>query len=787
MDWSCHQARLNDIQNLRQIDEACDSQDRPDKMSNPIVKVTPIEILMIPDSPRDNLYLLPGSQNEMTYPLKPNCLLQWFEENGDKIVEKEAESLLVGNFAAEITAVDFVATKLAYHDEYPQPDILPSGLLRDEGDPRPCSTSVLSSAMIYPFDTKLTFEIPIVCEWSFASLANRNPGIIAADESETPAPDLPRLRPSQSFESSVVIPELSLDDDQFQSLPVPVVTGPQDDRIDALRLEGLISLNCEPSIFPATHWLYLDWHFLHGLKCTNAVCFSLRAQLTDDARCPPLPSTLVTSQKCSDLAMELRLLEDQQATHRHICPTSHATGTGGDHNEAFLPSPLAGVSQTRGNEPFQAPMDTQNPKERAYKPLLRTPAVNIPTGVDIATANGFLPARHAANLLRKQCSARAEERTVDLQIQAQKSSTDPVSKQRRHLQNLQSVESLKKAKPDSLRTIKAGADSPCNLQEKEPSNDPVRRRDRSPISIRNGSDFMESDLDFFVQARKGILDTSSHQQMTKASKENTTAVHELQNIFTPEPALSDSRESNEQYHSTPAAPPCVHQIELSSEIRKGLVSLSSNYRALLAVEEMLELKSGGEMKALEQFGFDDDGNCHLTSLISDMASKPASQQRQTLLRGLISLHVLRHTALNLCEYGIQVAHLYLENCFERMQFLEGYIMESRTELEEAYNHVERGAVEDHPKLCYLDKLLRAESLEINHVKNCSRRILLLADRRAFFSVVRKLVSLGLTPYQIDRKESYLRNGVLQEDHIEKLKEEIVEALAFSDCLLVSYA
>ncbi|CAM6083204.1 unnamed protein product [Calypogeia fissa] len=740
--------RFNDIHELRRIDDACRSQLCRERMSNLIAKIVPIEVRMIPES----LNLQNQGENEMTYPLKPTGLLHWFESH-EGTMEKKTHNLPIGGFNTKMNLEDSLASKLVYHEQYTQPAMLPPGLLCDECGPQPCSVSFVDSATDPLHGIKLTFEIPGTCDWSLSSLANTTPGIIAAHESEALVSDLPRLYPSQSFESSVVIPELSLDDQEFQFLPVPVVTSPQEYIIDA-ELGRLVSLNCDPCTVPATDWLYLDWHFFHGLKCTNSICFNLQAHLIEESQCRQLPTSLITEvvtlPKGSKFALELRLLEDNDF-YQDSSTISHVIGATGEKIEALICSP-GEISQRRGKPSHQSPLKRQ-----------KSPCIDLPTGIDRIAVNGY-----ASNLPKNHHSSGVADGNVDPESQCRKYNIDPGRIRTSHLENMQPVERFRTSKS----ILNEGEHFQRKSQEGKPSNDLERS-----TSVQSASDFRGNDTDFFVRARKGL--TGSDLQATNdRQNDSSTVVNEPELLTTPGPDGED--------HATESVVFCEHEVEISSEIRKCMCSLSSDYFALLAMEEIAVLQTPGELKTLKEFGFDADGNSYLTSLISNMANEPVSRQRQTVLRGLIALHVLRHTALNLCNYGIQVGHLYLENCFEKMQFLEGHIMSSRTELEEAYDLVEKGLVEDHPKLSYLDKLLGPAALDIHRTTYLSTRILLLADRRAFFTLVRKLVSLGLAPYQIDRKENYLHNGVLLEDSLDKLKDEILEALTFSDCLLVSY-
>lgn len=62
------------------------------------------------------------------------------------------------------------------------------------------------------------------------------------------------------------------------------------------------------------------------------------------------------------------------------------------------------------------------------------------------------------------------------------------------------------------------------------------------------------------------------------------------------------------------------------------------------------------------------------------------------------------------------------------------------------------------------------------------KVLLLGDSRAFFTVYKAIVDVGLKPFQLDRDETLLKAGLPAEE----LKEAAEEAATAADCLLVTH-
>lgn len=62
------------------------------------------------------------------------------------------------------------------------------------------------------------------------------------------------------------------------------------------------------------------------------------------------------------------------------------------------------------------------------------------------------------------------------------------------------------------------------------------------------------------------------------------------------------------------------------------------------------------------------------------------------------------------------------------------------------------------------------------------KVLLLGDARAFFTMYKAIVDVGLKPFQLDRDERLLKAGLPAEE----LKKAAGEAAAAADCILVTH-
>ena len=62
------------------------------------------------------------------------------------------------------------------------------------------------------------------------------------------------------------------------------------------------------------------------------------------------------------------------------------------------------------------------------------------------------------------------------------------------------------------------------------------------------------------------------------------------------------------------------------------------------------------------------------------------------------------------------------------------------------------------------------------------KMLLLGDARAFFTMFKVIVDVGLKPFQLDRDEKLLKAGLPAED----VKKAAEDAVAAADCVLVTH-
>ena len=62
------------------------------------------------------------------------------------------------------------------------------------------------------------------------------------------------------------------------------------------------------------------------------------------------------------------------------------------------------------------------------------------------------------------------------------------------------------------------------------------------------------------------------------------------------------------------------------------------------------------------------------------------------------------------------------------------------------------------------------------------KVLLLGDSRAFFTMYKAIVDVGLKPFQLDRDETLLKAGL----PAEQLKKAAEEAVTVADCMLVTH-
>ncbi|KAL0053220.1 hypothetical protein WJX82_002643 [Trebouxia sp. C0006] len=147
------------------------------------------------------------------------------------------------------------------------------------------------------------------------------------------------------------------------------------------------------------------------------------------------------------------------------------------------------------------------------------------------------------------------------------------------------------------------------------------------------------------------------------------------------------------------------------------------------------------------------------------------------LKAYAALAVMRQAAQALTQYGIRYAHLYLRHNLEALPMLKKWCVKVAAALEAAYKQVEAGKLEDHPKQAALQKAL----IGIQTVQP-DAKVLLLGDARAFFTMYKAIVDVGLKPFQLDRDERLLKAGLPAEE----LKKAAGEAATAADCILVTH-
>eukprot|EP00897_Mesotaenium_endlicherianum_P003357 jgi/Mesen1/3049/ME000018S02359 len=282
---------------------------------------------------------------------------------------------------------------------------------------------------------------------------------------------------------------------------------------------------------------------------------------------------------------------------------------------------------------------------------------------------------------------------------------------------------------------------------------------------------MSGELSIFMQARKGTLDNETPKICPEASP---TVCNEKKSTV----GLMDSKREQPE-DKTSKTWIKRKRIAPSLEMQQLVVVLEKEYiKAIQAAR-----KEGSNV--VVPFGTDEEGCLALQGLIKELAVKQ-HLQRQGLLRKLLTLYILRQTAYNGYEYGIKVAHLYLEHSLQTMPFIKGDLVDSCRALAAYYSRVEAAALQDHPKLSALFTVLQeAQAEEKLRDTELPFKVLIIADKRVFFTMYRLLISAGLKPYQIDREGTLLSHGHLDTSAIQGFEKALAEALQFSDCILAA--
>eukprot|EP00850_Spirogloea_muscicola_P017951 SM000159S01782 [mRNA] locus=s159:318383:322944:+ [translate_table: standard] len=219
----------------------------------------------------------------------------------------------------------------------------------------------------------------------------------------------------------------------------------------------------------------------------------------------------------------------------------------------------------------------------------------------------------------------------------------------------------------------------------------------------------------------------------------------------------------------------LHLIRPSDSLFQILDAMKEDYTRIEGIW-------GWQEGSSHHFGLDAQGTAALRAKIEGMAQGVAKTQVPAL-RSLVAMHTLRQAARALADYGIRVAHLYLEQALQRMTFLEAAATRCRTRLTLAFEEVESGLLEDHPKLAVLMQTLRSP-LELQGRAGNTLATLIISEQRGFFTLFRPLLSLGLRPYQVDKEGSLLHNEAFDKAMANSLNDMIEQILTVADCLLL---
>ncbi|KAH7423142.1 hypothetical protein KP509_12G041300 [Ceratopteris richardii] len=270
-------------------------------------------------------------------------------------------------------------------------------------------------------------------------------------------------------------------------------------------------------------------------------------------------------------------------------------------------------------------------------------------------------------------------------------------------------------------------------------------------------EFACNDLTFFLRARRGTIDVDT---VFKESKQGKP------------PEIQDSALFKSlTRHQT-------HEILLSESILNLKECLELDYLRILQNDAFLAHEIQ-QYKILHSLHTEADAKASLIRLIKEQTKSQNSSHEQQLLRGLIALYILQQTAENLCMYGIQVAHLYMESWYLNLRFLQDLVCYSYSESEEAYRRVEKGLLVDHPKLNCLGNIISKHKCKVHHPK-----ILIIAERRALFTLYKKIISCNLKPYQFDREENLLQDGISNVDP-DIVNQMFIESIQKCDCLMAA--
>ncbi|XP_078427484.1 shortage in chiasmata 1 [Wolffia australiana] len=271
-----------------------------------------------------------------------------------------------------------------------------------------------------------------------------------------------------------------------------------------------------------------------------------------------------------------------------------------------------------------------------------------------------------------------------------------------------------------------------------------------------------NDLNFFVNARRGIRSNSNNSGKEKQCMEG---VSNALNASAKSAATSDSAQAG--FHPKNFE---EHQAFLSDHILEIVANMKKIYVAIMKNETDV----GNELSLFIDMN-DEDLLKFPQSKMMDLASKTTIEGE--MCSALIGLCAMKQLAYYLCYFGIHTAHRYMRRICQENEYLKTRFSSTHFLVEDARRKADKGDIEVHSVISIIEDVLKRKSRQ-----NCEKT-LIVASEVLWPSLHRKFSSMKLKFYEVTESKDVSEHSDIR---TQGLKVSILEALPHSDCFLVSH-
>ncbi|CAA6655622.1 unnamed protein product [Spirodela intermedia] len=299
------------------------------------------------------------------------------------------------------------------------------------------------------------------------------------------------------------------------------------------------------------------------------------------------------------------------------------------------------------------------------------------------------------------------------------------------------------------------------LQTENKIEQKLRNQNTDRVSFLFGTMSQSNDLNFFVNARRGITSKTSSGD---TEKQCTRGVAIPPSASAGTAALSDSAVVVVHHGNVEE-----HLAVLSDHILEIVRNIQKTYLAVLKNETDLQqnLHSFPVPEDLELLKFP---TLKMMALVTKMSSENEG------FLPLIGLGVMKQLAHFLCYFGIHTAHNYMRKISQESEYLKTRLSSTYYLVKDALRKAEKGHLESHPVLSIIEGILKRKT------RQKREKTLIVAEKLFWYPLSRKLTSMKIKFHELVHSNDVVEHPDIRH---QELRNSILEALPHSDCFIVS--